>query len=198
MKTIAQKRLEDLLVVEDTERIGLITKNNATSDYLDEINETIKGKTLVELIKLEQEARETLNTNQFAVDIEFWDEMLTRIMVERCSLELSQIFERNYGKKAEDFISSKNIDIKTHVVEEKGIEEKPEFVSNTLWNSYPVYDYKNWLNKLQANRLEVLKKEVGEMRGKLKYQIKKRQITKSDVKVLLEKMQTAEEINEDD
>jgi hypothetical protein len=42
-----------------------------------------------------------------------------------------------------------------------------------------------------------MQEEIAEMKGKIKYQIKKRQISKSDVKVLLDKMKSAEEVDED-
>jgi len=176
-------------------------KANIMNDYIEEIDEVIKNKNITELLELENESRETLNTTKFLVDLEYWEEILKKIVVERCNMELLEVFELKFGEKSQKLIEEANINIKEAVIKEKGLTEEelnqclveetlykqnqPEVEVNfnnqrhypgleDVWNTFPVKSFADFSNRLNEKREEILDKELDEMRGKLKYQIKKK------------------------
>ena len=200
-------------------------KANIMNDYIEEIDEVIKNKNITELLELENESRETLNTTKFLVDLEYWEEILKKIVVERCNMELLEVFELKFGEKSQKLIEEANINIKEAVIKEKGLTEEelnqclveetlykqnqPEVEVNfnnqrhypgleDVWNTFPVKSFADFSNRLNEKREEILDKELDEMRGKLKYQIKKRQINRSDVKTYLDKMKVVDENMDED
>lgn len=229
IKEVSQTRKEYLEKQEYEGKLGygaeIVKKPSIINDYNEEIDETINGLNVHELLEMEKEARETLNTTQFLVDLEYWEEILNKIIIERCNLELLEIFQQKFGEKSEKLIEEANINIKEVVIKEKGLSEeelnqclieenlakekqseaeisennKKNFPTLTdAWNSFPVISYTDFTNKLNEKREEILDKELDEMRGKLKYQIKKRQINRSDVTTYLDKMEKLDEDMDED
>jgi hypothetical protein len=106
---------------------------------------------------------------------------------------------KKFGQKEKDYLEKLEIDVKKNVMEEQGVDEESpeEECLGDAWGNHTVITYDEFLKRLEEKRVKIMQEELAEMKGKIKYQIKKRQISKSDVKVLLDKMKSAEEVDED-
>lgn len=72
-------------------------------DYNEDVEEIIKGKNTKEALEaLELHARGVLNNNQFHVDVEFWEQVLTRIQVQRAVISLEQLHHKYFECRDND------------------------------------------------------------------------------------------------
>lgn len=99
IKILAENKLNELRLMEREDKTNINTKNTIFDEYKKEIDKTLKNKNLDELNQLEDQAKRTINSNKFKVDVEFWEEMLQKIKIKRSNLELVDLYINHYEKK---------------------------------------------------------------------------------------------------
>lgn len=72
-------------------------------DYNEDVEQIIKGKTTKEQLEaLEAQAKAVLNNAEFNLDAEFWEQVLTRLQVQKAVLSLEAIHDKYFECKDDD------------------------------------------------------------------------------------------------
>jgi hypothetical protein len=61
-------------------------------EYSQEVESTFKDKTFKDLVALEEQAKKLLNSTEFVVDVEFWEQMLSKISVQKAVMQLEDLY----------------------------------------------------------------------------------------------------------
>lgn len=173
---------QERLIKYELKRRGNISIQTAISDeYNEDVELILKGKSSKQLAELEEQAKTFLNSADLNVDVEFWDQVLNRVQVQKAVMGLELIHNKHCEKRKIDATNTDDIKDKDSGKEElRGLVRKDMddhersdplsprlYVGNDFGSSVRVFtedEYKRRIdtlrNKCYQNELAVLTKQA--------------------------------------
>lgn len=93
IKILAATYLNELIKHQQKESGRVHVSASVSEDYKKEVEAALAGKTLKELEELELQARNIFNSKEVRINVEFWENMLKKILVKKAELELEALYQ---------------------------------------------------------------------------------------------------------
>lgn len=103
VRALALYHQERLIKYELKKRGNINIQSAISEEYNEDIEAILKGKSSTELSELEEQAKSFLNSADLNVDIEFWDQVLNRLQVQKAVMGLEKIHKKYFEGNRESF-----------------------------------------------------------------------------------------------
>jgi hypothetical protein len=103
IRSLAQSQLDRLIKYELRKKGNINIQSAIGEEYNEEVESMLRGKNAKQLEQLEEQAKRFIQSTDLNLDVEFWDQILSRIQVQKAVMELEALNEKYFeGKGAED------------------------------------------------------------------------------------------------
>jgi hypothetical protein len=99
VKVLAACHLDRLIRYEMRKKGSINIQSVVGEEYSQEVESAFKDKTFKDLIALEEQAKKLLNSTEFVVDVEFWEQMLSKIAVQKAVMQLEELYVKHLHTK---------------------------------------------------------------------------------------------------
>ena len=109
VKSLAQAQLERLTKYEQRRRGNVNIQGAIADEYNEDIESLIVSKNIKQLEELEEKAKQFRSGTDVNVDVEFWDQVMTRVQVQKAVLGMESLHAKYFeGKGNKDEYSGAN------------------------------------------------------------------------------------------
>ena len=99
VKTLALYHLDRIIKFEMKKKGNVNIHNVIADEFNEDIEALIRGKSNKELDELESQAQKFLSLTDLNVDVEFWDQIVSRIQVQKSIMSLERLHEKYFEGK---------------------------------------------------------------------------------------------------
>lgn len=180
VKNLGESKLNEMRLMKREDKSNIQTKSSIFEEYRKEIEKTLQTKNLEALDELENQARQTINSNKFKVDVEFWEEMLQKIKIKRSNLELIDLYKNHYETKIDKEkekmmrMHTKNPKLKEKLVRDENspVLLNSEFEKKLEWIN--ILNEEEYVAEIQTEREKIFDQEIEVMVNRMKEKLESR------------------------
>lgn len=186
LKVLSISYINELIKMEQKEKGKVFAQSAINEEYSKEIDKALSGKNCDELELMEKEAQDTLNSNDMIVDVEFWENMLKKILVKKAEIKLLELYTEKYEKKMdpEENTTSRRKGPSTGLRHQMRRSSKsPEIIpkSDNLIKILQIQNEEEYEEKLSKKREEVFESELNFVMTQVKENLEKRRQSEKEL-----------------